>query len=135
MASSRHREPIGLTVGVDHPRLPGLGLALVGLAPGGSISVRVPVERAYGPPDSARVHRWLRTRFPKNQDLPIGKWVPILTRQGRSRLVCILGIRGETVLVDSNHRWAGLGMDLEVELIGIQAPNAVSDSQNDDARD
>lgn len=135
LLSSRHRKPVELTVGVDHPRLPGLGLALVGLAPGSSITVRVPVERAYGPFDSTRVHRWLRTRFPTGQDLPIGKWVPILTRQGRSRLVRILGIRDEMVLVDTNHRWAGQHMDLEVDLIGIQVPNAVSDSKNDDSRD
>lgn len=135
MLSSRHQKPIELTVGVDHPRLPGLGLALVGLAPGSSITVRVPVERAYGPSDSTRVHRWRRTRFAKDQALSIGKWVPILTRQGRSRLVRILGIRGAMVLVDTNHRWAGQGMDLEVELIGIQASDSVSDPKNDAARD
>src|SRR5436853_5894668 len=34
VASSRGRVPVELTVGIDHPRLRGLGLALVGLAPG-----------------------------------------------------------------------------------------------------
>ena len=31
-ASSRNSGPLELTVGIGHPRLPGLGLALVGLA-------------------------------------------------------------------------------------------------------
>src|SRR5262249_19750217 len=34
VTSSRERGPLEVTIGVDHPRLPGLGLALVGLSPG-----------------------------------------------------------------------------------------------------
>ena len=122
VASSRKRAPLELTVGTEHPRLPGLGLALVGLAPGGSTTVRVPPERAHGAPDPARVHRWARTRFPKNQSLPVGKWVRFLNPQGKSRLVRIVEVRGPMVVVDTNHRGAGQALELKVELIGIQAP-------------
>jgi FKBP-type peptidyl-prolyl cis-trans isomerase 2 len=122
--SSRGRAPIELTVGIDHPRLPGLGLALVGLAPGTSTTVSVPPERAYGPPDPARVHRWARTRFPKDQPLPAGKWVPFQNRLGRRRLVRIVEVHDKTVVVDTNHRWAGQAMELEVQLLGIQAADA-----------
>jgi FKBP-type peptidyl-prolyl cis-trans isomerase 2 len=127
VASSRYRAPLELTVGIDHPRLPGLGLALVGLAPGTSTTVSVPSERAYGPPDPARVHRWARTRFPNDQPLPIGKWVRMLNRHGRHRLVRIVEVRGKTVVVDTNHRWAGQAMELEVQLIGIRPPDAGPD--------
>jgi carbon storage regulator CsrA len=126
VASSRERAPLELTVGVDHPRLPGLGLALVGLAPGTSTTVRVPVERAYGPSDPARVHRWARTRFPQGHPLPVGKWVQIPNSQGRRRSVRILEVRGKMVVVDTNHRRAGQALDLEVELISIRTPNAGS---------
>ncbi len=121
VASSRDHAPLELTVGVDHPRLPGLGLALVGLAPGASTTVRVPPERGYGPSDPARVHRWRRTRFPQDQALPVGKWVRITNAHGRRRLVRILEVRGRTVVVDTNRRGAGQALELEVELIGIQA--------------
>jgi peptidylprolyl isomerase len=121
VASSRERAPVELTVGIDHPRLPGLGMALVGLAPGTSTTVRVPSERAYGPVDPGRVHRWARTRFPKSQSLSAGKWVRFQTSQGRQRLVRILEVRGDTVVVDTNRRGAGQALELEVELIGIQA--------------
>jgi peptidylprolyl isomerase len=124
VASSRDRAPLELTVGIDHPRLPGLGLALVGLAPGASITVSVPPERAYGLSDPARVHRWARTRFPKDQPLAIGKWVQIPNGQGRRRLVRILEVRSKMVVVDTNHRWAGQALELKVELVGIQAPSA-----------
>jgi FKBP-type peptidyl-prolyl cis-trans isomerase 2 len=117
-----------VTVGIDHPRLPGLGLALVGLAPGACTTVRVPAERAYGPRDPARVHHLARTRFQQDLPLAAGKWVRVRTRQGRPRLVRIVEVRGEMVVVDANHRWAGQAMELEVELIGIRAPAAGSDS-------
>lgn len=121
VASSRGRGPIEVTVGVDHPRLPGLGMALVGLVPGTSTTVRVPAERAYGPSDPARVRRLTRARFPLDQPLPVGKWVRLRDRKGRSRLVRIVEVRGETVVVDANRRGAGQALELQVELIGIQA--------------
>src|SRR5438132_9453897 len=80
--SSKDRAPLELTVGIDHPRLPGLGLSLVGLAPGASTTVSVPAEQAYGPADTTRVRRWARTRFPKDQALPVGKSVLAQNRQG-----------------------------------------------------
>jgi FKBP-type peptidyl-prolyl cis-trans isomerase 2 len=123
VASSREDAPVELTVGVDHPRLPGLGLALVGLAPGDSTAVHVPAEQAYGLPDPTRVRRWARTRFPKGQRLPVGKWVRFLSPRGRHRLVRILEVHADTVVVDTNPRGAGQGLDLEVELVAIRDPD------------
>ncbi len=128
-ASSRDRAPLELTVGVAHPRLPGLGLALVGLAPGASTTVQVAAEHAYGPSDPSRVRRWARTRFAEDQPLLVGKWVRVLDRRGRRRLVRILEVSGKTVVVDTNHRWAGQALNLEVELIGIHAGDAGPDAR------
>lgn len=127
VASSRSHAPLELTVGIDHPRLPGLGLALVGLAPGATATVSVPPERGYGLSDPARVHRWPRTRFPQDQALPVGKWIRVTNAQGRRRLVRILEVRGPAVIVDTNRRGAGQALELEVELVGIQA--SVTDSE------
>jgi peptidylprolyl isomerase len=121
VTSSRGRLPLELTVGVQQPRLPGLGLALVGLLPGAVATIRVPVDRAYGPIDPARVHRWKRARFPEGQALPVGKWVPVRDRQGRRRLVRIQEVRDDVVIVDTNHRRAGQALELEVELICIRS--------------
>ena len=129
VASSRRRAPIELTVGSDHPRLPGLGLALVGLTPGDHTTVSVPLERAYGPPDPSRVRRWARTRFPEGQRLPVGKWVRVLSRGGRRRLVRILEVRPNLVVVDTNPRGAGQALNLEVELVEIQSSAACPESR------
>src|SRR5262249_25397136 len=99
VASSRGRAPLELTVGVGHPRLPGLGAALVGLAPGASATVTVPAGIAYGPVDPARVRRWPRTRFSTDAPLPIDGWVRAVSRRGGSRLVRILEVRDDAVVV------------------------------------
>ena len=125
--SSRDGAPLELTVGVDHQRLPGLGMALVGLVPGSSARVSVPAGRAYPLPDPARVHRWARTRFPEYQPLRTGEWVRTLDHNGRSRLVRILEVCSQTVVVDTNHRRAGQALELEVELVRIRVPDVGPD--------
>jgi FKBP-type peptidyl-prolyl cis-trans isomerase 2 len=118
-ASSRGGAPLEIAVGEGHPLLPGLGLALVGLAPGSSTTVRVPPELAYGAVDAGRVHYWSRSRFPKDQLLPVGQRVRVLDRQGRRGSVRIVEVLGKKVVVDTNHRYAGQALELEVELVGI----------------
>ncbi|MBV9122678.1 MAG: FKBP-type peptidyl-prolyl cis-trans isomerase [Planctomycetes bacterium] len=129
VVSSRKRAPLEMTIGVNDPRLPGLGLALVGLAPGACTTVRVPAEHAYGPSDPTRIRRWARTRFPKDQPLPIGQWVRVSNSQGRQRLVRILKVQGPMVVVDTNHRKAGQALELEVELLGIKVPKPRVEAQ------
>jgi peptidylprolyl isomerase len=124
---SRSRKSLELTVGVPHPELPGLGMALVGLAPGMSTTLLVPAADAYGLRDPERIFRLARERFPKHLPLAIGKWTRITDRRGRKRLIRILEERGRVVVVDNNHPWAGKALNLEVELIRIQDPEAESE--------
>ncbi len=123
-SSTRGREPVEVTVGVDHPRLPGLGSALVGLAPGTRTTLTVPAELAYGVSDPKRIHRMSRKRFPETATLPIGKWIRFTNDHGRKRLIRILKVDDRVVVVDANHRWAGQAMEVEVELVGIRGPEA-----------
>jgi FKBP-type peptidyl-prolyl cis-trans isomerase 2 len=108
-----------LTVGTPHPRLPGLGLALVGMAPGDRQKLTVPPEQAYGAADPARVRRWHRKRFPEQATLQVGAWVRADAGGQRQRLVRVLEVDGKKVLVDTNHRRAGQTLELEVQLITI----------------
>jgi peptidylprolyl isomerase len=126
---SRGRPPVEVTVGTDHPRLPGLGLGLVGLAPGRHVTLTVPAERASGLPEPGRVRRLARTRFPEHQALPVGKWVQLLDRRGRRRLVRIVEVRERVVVVDARHPRAGQALELDVELLAIHAPDAGPDLQ------
>ena len=132
VVSSRSRgdPPLGLTVGTDHRRLPGLGSGLLGSAPGDRVTLTVPAERAYGLPDPSRIRRLARERFSGHQTLTVGKWIRILDHRGRRRLVRIVEVRERVVVVDTNHPRAGQAMDLEVEVISIQGPGTGADGQS-----
>lgn len=132
VTTSRKRTPLELTVGVELPQLPGLGLALVGLLPGAITTVHVDAEHAYGSVHPDRIRSWSRARFPEGQALPVGQWVPVQDRQGRRRLVRIKEILDDSVIVDTNHRRAGLSVDLEVEVISIRA-RSQTEGQREDA--
>jgi FKBP-type peptidyl-prolyl cis-trans isomerase 2 len=121
--SSRARgdAPLELIVGTDHPRLPGLGAGLIGVAEGGTVTVAVPAEQAYGLPDPARVRRVARTRFADGQVLTPGRRVRMQVGPGRVRVVRVVEARGRVVVVDTNHPRAGQAVELEVELVTILA--------------
>jgi carbon storage regulator CsrA len=116
------RAPLPLTVGTDHPRLPGLGAALVGLSAGQLRRLTVAAEQAYGMPDPARIHRWSRQRFPTEATLRTGKLIRFTDEQGRRRRVRILEADSKVVVVDANHPWAGQTLELEVTLLGFLEP-------------
>jgi len=121
VASSRGRTPLEMTVGKEHRRLPGLGLALVGLEEGGRVMLVVPAEQAYGLPATDRVRQLARSRFPTDEPLAAGSWVLATDRHGHRRLVRILEERDDRVVVDTNHPWAGQSVALEVEVVSILA--------------
>ena len=130
VASSRGRAPLELTVGIGHPRLPGLGLALVGLATGQSTTLRIPPEQAYGLRDPDRVRDLDRRRFPPEHAFVIGEWTHVVSRRGR-RLVRVLEVREDVVVVDGNHRGAGQTLELKVKLLTIRGTQAGSEVSNE----
>lgn len=126
VASSRGQAPLEVTVGIGHPRLPGLGMALVGLAEGQSTTLRVPPEQAYGVRNPRRVRDLERKRFAPEQTLVIGEWARVRSRRGRRR-VRILEVRDNVVVVDGNHRGAGQTLELKVKLLTIRGAAAGSE--------
>lgn len=129
--SSHNKAPTELTAGTDHPRLPGLGLTLIGLNQGGSRTFLVPAQDAYGPFNPRLIRRMARWRFAGHEDLRVGQWVRVWDRSHRRRLVRIVKIGEETVVVDANHRWAGQSLELEVRVISFRGPEAASSAEDD----
>jgi peptidylprolyl isomerase len=116
------REPLQLTVGINHARLPGLEAELVGLTEGQVATLTVPPERAYGVHDPMRIRRWPRRRFPKEATLRAGELIWFTGEQGRRRQVRILEANSKVVMVDANHPWAGQTLELKVTLLGFLEP-------------
>jgi FKBP-type peptidyl-prolyl cis-trans isomerase 2 len=119
--SSRARgdAPLSVTVGTPHPQLPGLGSELVGVAPGATVTVVVPAEKAYGLVDPSRVRRVARARFSENQTLIPGGRVHLRLRSGRARLVRVVEVRDRTVTIDANHPRCGQSVELELEVVSV----------------
>ncbi len=128
VVASHGQVPTELTVGIDHPRLPGLGLALVGMAVGENRILVVPAREAYGPHEPRRIRRLARHRFSGHKNLSVGQWARVWDRQGRRRLVRIVEIGADTVIVDANHPRAGQSLELEVELVAIQEHQITSNA-------
>jgi peptidylprolyl isomerase len=122
VVSSRGKAPAEMTAGVAHRRLPGLGPVLVGMAVGESRTLLVPADRAYGAYEPGRIHRLAQGRFAGSGDLAAGKWVRVWDRRRRRRLVRVVEVRDKTVLIDSNHRWAGQSLELEVKVVAVLGP-------------
>lgn len=129
--TSHGKAPTELTVGTEHPRLPGLGLALVGLTVGESRTFIVPARDAYGPFNPKLIRCMARWRFAAHENLCVGQWVRVWDRQCRRRLVRIVEIEEQAVLVDANHRWAGQSVELEVRVISIRGPEVTSGADDD----
>ena len=106
---------------MEHRRLPGLGLALVGLSEGQRVVVTVPAHLAYGPAGPERLRRVARSRFTPDKDLTVGRWTRVTTRNGHRHLVRVVEIRESSVVVDTNHPRAGQDMVAEVEVLSIHA--------------
>jgi len=124
--SSRSGEPLELTVGTEHRRLPGVGLALVGLTEGQVVTLDIPAERAYGLSEADRIKRVSRERFAAEEDVTPGRRVRMKLRRGGTRSVRIVEVAASIVVVDLNHPRSGQSVRLEVELLAIleSAPEA-----------
>jgi len=122
VVSSRGGDPLEVTVGTAHRRLPGLGLALVGRSEGDKVRLLVPAAQAYGPSNPKRIRRLARSRFTEDEILLNGRWVHATDRKGRRRLVRIVEARDNLVVVDANHPWAGQTVALEVRIVSIITP-------------
>lgn len=119
-----NRAPLRLTVGVDHPRLPGLGSSLVGLAAGDCLSLHVPAERAYGLSDRGRAHHGASARHAGRAVSNRGQWTLRRDSRGRRHLVRSEGGSDQVVVFDANRCWAEQALRFEIEVLSVESAGA-----------
>jgi peptidylprolyl isomerase len=115
--SSRSREPFEFTTGSGQV-IAGFEEAVVGLAVGESVTVRIPPEEAYGPYREDLVIAVPKDQFPKNFSFEVGSPVTMQTNAGL-RTLPIAGVENDAVLLDANHPLAGKTLTFEIELLEI----------------
>jgi FKBP-type peptidyl-prolyl cis-trans isomerase 2 len=118
--------PLEVTVGTRHPRLPWLGEELIGLTAGDAPRFAIPADRAFGPTDPARVRSVSRNRFAADAALAPGGRARMRLGGGRARVVKVVEVRGRVVVVDANHPRCGQAVQLEVEVVAVEAAGSAA---------
>jgi peptidylprolyl isomerase len=111
--SSREREPLSFTVGSGQ-LIAGFDRAVVGLAVGESVTVRLEPAEAYGERDDRNVLTLPRAGAPA--DLTVGGRVQL----GNDAQATVVELTDDEVRVDANHPLAGMALTFEIELVAIE---------------
>ena len=116
--SSEGSMPMELTVGKGE-YLPGLEKGIIGMNPGESKTIRIPMDEAYGPYIKERVFEFDRSRAPEGFDPAVGERIQMYRADGKPVAVTVIGKSGTTFTMDCNHPLAGKDITVDVKLVEI----------------
>ena len=102
--------------------MPGLSAGVVGMIPGQHKRLTLQPADAFGAVQPQLVKEIPRAQIPKRITLRLGKRLSALSSlSGRRRRVRVVGLNPKTVKVDGNHVLAGQVIELDVQLISVDA--------------
>ncbi|HKJ34022.1 MAG TPA: peptidylprolyl isomerase [Balneolales bacterium] len=116
--SSLDREPLQFTLGKGQ-LIPGFEDAVVGMEPGEQKSVKIPVDKAYGPHRDDMLVKVKKEEFPNDVDPEVGQQLQVSQSNGQAFNVIVTDIEDEEVTLDANHPLAGKDLVFDIELIDI----------------
>jgi len=99
--------------------LPGLERALEGMAVGESKQGTLEAKEAYGEIDAGLFQEVETSRIPE-PDRRVGAKLFYRDEYGGRRLVRVHEVRGERIVIDLNHPYAGSAVRYEVKVLGIE---------------
>lgn len=117
--SSEGQEPLDYLHGAANI-VPGLEAALLGKAQGDKLKVTVKPEQGYGERDEHLIQELPLSMFGGVEKVEVGMEFHAETENGM-QVVEVIGIDGETVVIDGNHPLAGLDLNFEVEVTGVRS--------------
>jgi peptidylprolyl isomerase len=116
--SSSGRDPLQFKVGGGQV-IAGFDEAVAGLNPGESVTVEIPVERAYGLRRENLVIRVPRAQVPPNIVPEVGQRLQVQSQGGRPMNVVITEVTAEAITLDANHPLAGKALTFDIQLVEI----------------
>ncbi len=111
-------EPLEFRIG-ESQVIPGFEEAVVGMNPGETKTVNIPVDKAYGPHRDDLVQVVDRKELPAGLKTEIGQ--PLEGRQPDGEIVVatVTDVTESRVTLDANHPLAGKSLTFEIQLIEI----------------
>lgn len=103
----------------EHQIIPGLEKEMVGLKIGDTKHIVVSPEDGYGLVQKEKIREVSKDKIPPDS-LKVGAELQGRTADGRSLPVVIKDIKDKTVVVDSNHPFAGKTLYFDVKILDIQ---------------
>lgn len=118
--SSDGRDPLEFVVGSGQI-IPGLDVALPGMAVGEKKTVQIECEQAYGAINPEMRQAVPREGIPAEIPLDIGTQLQMQTPEGQALPVIVVEVDEATVTLDANHPLAGKDLTFDIELMRVDA--------------
>ncbi len=117
--SSIITDPLEFTIG-EREVVPGFEEAVIGMSPGESKNVKIPVDKAYGPRREDMTIVVDRDKFPPDIEPEVGQQLEIRQREdGQTFPVTVTDVSESSVTLDANHQLAGKDLTFDIQLLEI----------------
>lgn len=116
--TSTDRSPLHFAIG-DGQIIPGFERAILGMSPGESRTIKVPMDEAYGPRREEMILVVDRNEFPAHMKPEAGQLVEMRHPDGRRIIVTVMDISQSRVTLDANHPLAGKDLTFDIQLLEI----------------
>jgi peptidylprolyl isomerase len=110
--------PLEFTIG-EGDVIPGFEQAIIGMSPGDSKTVVIPVDQAYGPRMDEMVAEVPRSDIPADLVLEVGNQLEVTQQDGSAFPVLITEVTETAVTLDANHPLAGRDLTFDLRLVEI----------------
>jgi peptidylprolyl isomerase len=114
--SSHEREALKFTIGQNRI-IPGFEKAVVGMEPGQSTTVEIPMEKAFGPRQPDKTQEIDRSKFPA--DVHVGQQYQVDQGDSGPGVWTVIGVSEGSVTLDSNHPLAGHDLTFDIKLLDV----------------
>ena len=113
--NSRDREPLKFIVG-KREVISGLENSVIGMEAGGTKTIEIPPEEAYGPRREELVGEVMKSMLPDHIEPHLGQHLQIQNPDGNLSIVTIIEVKEDTITLDANHPLAGHTLFFDLEL-------------------
>ena len=110
--------PLEFTIGMNEV-IPGFEKGVIGMSPGESKTVNIPVEEAYGQRNDSLVGVVERNQIPSDLAPEVGMRLEVTQEDGQEFPVVITEVSETHVTLDANHPLAGRNLIFDIQLLEI----------------